>query len=281
MTYAFWMLEIGRIYNGTACPSVVEMSGGRVYFCGKHADDPATLKVGGISSASGGGILRGYGSLNPDSGGKDLPVGIGYEGRIIADGGELNLSNLSRVLEICEMDRATSNGFYAVNGGSLLFPRRIQSIGGTGSATVAAGCSEGSIVPAVVHALTATIAGAQADATLQVALLDVAHSEVPAGCPANDGIVNVWNVRLAGSDNSAVSCASVGFKIRLAPKELKGTDLVAVYRSTGSGWMQVPASWDAANNIVTVDPVAPEAGTTALGYFAVSRVKGGAVLILR
>ena len=49
LTYAFWMLDIGRIYNGMACPGVVEMSGGRVYFCGKHADDPATLKVGGGS----------------------------------------------------------------------------------------------------------------------------------------------------------------------------------------------------------------------------------------
>ena len=123
--------------------------------------------------------------------------------------------------------------------------------------------------------------GAQTDATLRVALLDAAHSEVPAGCPANDGIVNVWNVRFAASDNSAASCASVGFKIRLAPNEVKGTDFAAVYRSTGSGWRRVPASWDAVNNIVTVDPVAPEAGTNALGYFAVSRVKGGAALILR
>lgn len=285
----WYHMTVGGKYNGSKCTGVLELQGGTLAFY-PHIDF-GDLQIGGVDSSSGSGLVRGYGKIKRDSrSGLDAYLSFGYDGRVIADGGELDLSGIpSAVREICEQGNSLSNGYYAVNGGSVVFPRPKTAHSTSGTTTATAGCKPGVELPTLVHAVSASIAGLGKDAYLMATLMDRNSVSVPANCPKRDDVIGVWDVRLyeGGSfGNATATCDSFTLRFRVAPRELKGENCVRVFRSDVYNWEEVPATFDPRTNIVTVGPLTPypnnpNGNRPSFGRFAIARVKPGMALVIR
>ncbi len=288
-TYVYYLLEVGRFYRDMACPGEVLINGGEVYLSDTHASDPATLKVGGTSGASGGGVLRGFGKFAPATSSKKLPVGIGYGGRVIAAGGVLDMSGMADVRDLCPVAGATTNGWYVESGCAILFPRMTlvdsQSTQIPDPRTFGIGCPADGTVPSLAHACTATLTGSWRNTAIHAELHDRLSESVPEGCPIADEALGVWKLHYAwnASDTATPApCTSFAPKFRLTAADMRSSKEVVVYRSTGSGWTKVEATYDAATRTVSVESLKPNAsGSVNLGWFAIGRVKQGMMLLFR
>ena len=289
-TEVYYLLEIGRCLGDVACPGEMVIDGGEVYFYEKHADDPAVLKIGGVSEASGGGILRGCGKFSasdPDS--QRLPVGIGYGGRVVAAGGVLDMSGMADVYDLCPVSGATTNGWYVDAGSSIRFPRMRLVDPQSGQIeeprTFGIGCPADEKGPSLAHACTATLTGAWQNTAIHAELHDHLSEAVPEGFPIADEVLGVWKFNYSWNHKDGVPsapCTSFTLKFRLTSADMRSSKEVVVYRSTGSGWAKVEATYDAATQTVMVETLTPDdSGSVNLGWFAIGRIKSGSVLFLR
>jgi hypothetical protein len=219
----------------------------------------ANLIVRADAPASG--TFRGRGAV-------DLSGTLTNNGRVIADGGTLDMSTFAAVLSTVENTAAngsTNNGWFAVDGGKLVLP----SIGITGSGSVNWGEDPSDTQPDLVNSVRLTLAGGSGSGSLDVSLLDSANAEVP-DASGFGSILGIWEM-----SESGVTIGTVDLAFRYDDSLAVHENDVRLFDYVGGSWAQVPFTLDTVNDLISV------AGLTSLpSFFLVAEVPEPASLAL-
>ena len=173
-------------------------------------------------------------------------------GRVIADGGVLNMSSFSAVANTvanAASNGSTTNGWFAKNGGELILP----SIPVTSSGTYLWGGDIG-----LVHSVQLNIAGVTSSGSLGIGLFDPANSQAPSTAGLS-GITGLWDITLTGS----YSAFDATFRYDDA---LAGANEAysRLYEYSGSQWRFIPDTLDIPDHLISAS------GLSGNGYFAVA-----------
>lgn len=119
-------IATNQIGNVSGATGALEMTGGELRLLAKNDANYYSLFVGQIANGAqtGFGSIRGYGKI----GSTVFHGGAGHVrmqlfGQAIADGGDLDFGAIRTVGSTAEANACGTNGWYAVNGGRLLYPR--------------------------------------------------------------------------------------------------------------------------------------------------------------
>ena len=119
-------IATNQIGNVSGATGALEMTGGELRLLAKNDANYYSLFVGQIANGAqtGFGSIRGYGKI----GSTVFHGGAGHVrmqlfGQAIADGGDLDFGAIRTVGTTAEANACGTNGWYAVNGGRLLYPR--------------------------------------------------------------------------------------------------------------------------------------------------------------
>jgi hypothetical protein len=214
------------------------------------------------------GTFQGYGNGINGSGRT-----LNNSGRIIADGygsaQTLDLSTFGTVANAFE--NTTNHGWFAVNQGKLTLPT--QSVAAVTITTNTFGEATTDPVLDLVNSarivLTSVTGGS---GKLGCSLLAPDRSDVPAGL---ENPIGVWQF---ATDGFSFGSAALTFRYDAdRMTALRLTDVhMQVMRHTGSAWVRVPSTVNAADKTITTDPV------TTLSLYAVDgRLPRGTVVLLR
>ena len=238
-TYFGWF---GGNYGGAKGTGTYNFYGGTLSDGGNGASLTVRLDAPATGTFQGNGTVNFTGTLTNN-------------GRIIADGGALDMSSFSAVTNTVPntvANGSTNNGWFAKNGGELILPQ--IPVSGNGPYVWGADAS-------LVNSVQLTFAGA-GNGELGINLYDPANSQVPnlatllAHSPE---VVGVWDIT-TGFEFSNVA-ASFRYDDVLAGSNVGGVQL---YQYVGGNWTPVP---DTVN--FTADTVSAS-GLTAGGWYAVA-----------
>ena len=119
-------IATNQIGNVSGAIGELEMSGGELRLLAKNDANYYSLFVGQIANGAqtGFGSIRGYGKI----GSTVFHGGAGHvrmqlAGQAVADGGDLDFGAIRTVGSTAEANACGTNGWYAVNGGRLIYPR--------------------------------------------------------------------------------------------------------------------------------------------------------------
>lgn len=184
----------------------------------------------------------------------DLSGTLENNGRVIADGGTLDMSSFASVTSTVE--NTTTNGWFAINGGKLKLPA--VAVSASGSYNWGENSADAQID--LVNSARLTFAGVTGSGSLDVALLDWANPAAPSTSTIGQ-VVGMWDMTASGF---TFSTADVAFRYddALAVNEAR----LKLYQYVGSAWVMVPSTLDTINNMIWA------AGLGSLGTFAVADV---------
>ncbi len=232
--------------------------------------------------------------------GSDNMLRMVPHGQIIADGqGELHDLDLSnfRTVDSRNLNSTGSNGWFAVSGGRLLYPR-IQNISGSSHRVV--GDYPNREKPLLVNSLRFTMSSypskAGGDYHAYAELYAPDRTDIPQGLPMGKGglVKGVWRLAFSSgtglpTDPTPVDFAELTLQIRHDTEGIGEDYRLTVYHHDGSasgGWqtvMKTKVFNPEDPYVVTETPVNPSSETWNAGWFAlVARPREkGVTIILR
>jgi hypothetical protein len=180
-----------------------------------------------------------------------LSGALANNGRVIADGGTLNMSSFGSVTSTIE--NTTTNGWFAINGGKLELPP--IPISGNGSYNWGENPSDAQLD--LVNSVRVTLAGVSGSGSLDIDLLHPANPAAPLVSMSGE-VVGLWDFTPSGF---TFTTADLTFRYDdvLASNE----NLLRLYHYTGGNWVQLAATCDTANNLITAT------GVTSLSPFVI------------
>lgn len=203
----------------------------------------------------GNGTFRGKGIV-------DLSGTLQNNGRVIADGGTLDMSSFGSVTSTIE--NATTNGWFAVNGAKLELPA--IAVAADGSYNWGENPSDAQID--LVNSARLTFSGVSGSGSLDIDLLDPANPAAP-----DMGFfieaVGVWDITDTGFTFASADLA-FRYDDALATDETE----LRLYHYLAGSWTEVPSTLDTANNLISAS------GVTSLSPFAVGVVPEPATMLL-
>ena len=251
-----------------------------------HASYVNGLQVGTADSV---GRVTGWGALSSwnsaISANKQLTLWL--KGQVVADGGTLNAccySHINNEEGWHGVNAFGTDGWYAVNGGCVAFPRWLA----VSNLTWCIGDDHALARPELVNALTVKLTGAATGSYLCGALYAADHADVPTGLPAEKNLrpIGIWRAGYGNTNTSdgpgkavAFTSADVTVKIGLANTTVKPKRKVTIrpwrYDEANGVWVGGESTeFDPADPYVTFANVTPcvDAGKTGwnLGWFAVT-----------
>ena len=252
------------------------------------ANTDAQLVIGRY--AGGYGILRGCGVVQGSSLDSNNVRLWMNEGRIIGDGfGEEKTLDLNTVISIrnntSSIPADTTNGWYAVNKGAVLYPRVYFN---TDEANTVVGAWNGDTEPSFVNSVGVSIvASEQWDKHLRGGFFASDRSDIHAdSLPAGPAVAGVWKLGMTGSvggtDVKGYSTVSLDFRYDQSAVRLGST--LQLYRWTGSAWEKVAEKAADSTCRISVSGLTPPAsydGIYNIGTFALLNVKPGLVVIVK
>lgn len=253
------------------------------------------------------GTIRGFGKIGrTDVDTDEKHARIKVYGKIIADGGDLDLG-LFRVVGLGTVDanKSGANGWYAKNGGRLIYPRRLPvssanhiAVGEFGTNTGADGNRDLSLVNSLQVKLVKDGA-AWVDYHYNYAMLYAPdRADIPGTIPCatekGDKVIGVWrlghfqDIGDVGAEPQTPDSRfdSVNVRIRFDDAGIDwGRERVVLYRWNGSAWKRVGGATEG----VYVETAAPQSRYKAdandnwnIGWYAVVRKQvNGIAIILR
>jgi hypothetical protein len=182
---------------------------------------------------------------------------IDNAGRVIADGGTLDLSGYTGGLTNTTDNTTGSNGWFAVNQGKLALPTLTLS----GATAVNWGEAAADTSIDLVNSARLTF-GAAKSGTLTGSLLATDRADVAAQPPAGYVFLSVHEF------SSSFTVGSCNLAIRYDPSGLAALRIdetsLKIRQYTGGAWVDVTSSLDTGNKVITSSAV------SALGQFAVT-----------
>ena len=311
-------LKILKFGENAGSQGVLELNGGSVTVnattAGTTEATGHAIWVGSIDETANGdfaqkgvGSIRGYGKIGRTEVDNDsIHARIKVYGKVIADGGDLDLG-LFRVVGLSTVDANAcgSNGWYAENGGRLIYPRRLPlsgpnycAIGEFGTNTGTGGTRDLSLVNSLQVRLYRADGSDYSDYQHNYAMLYAAdRTDIPSGIPCEtdkgDKILGVWRLGHfqdkgdVGAEpkypDGRFETASV--RVRFDDNKVNwARERVMLYRWNGSVWTRVGESASG----VTVATARPQPKYESaddnwnIGWYAVvSRRTRGLAVILR
>ena len=237
------------------------------------------------------GILRGCGVIQGSAlGSNNVRIWLN-EGQIIADGfGEEKLLDMNTVVSIRNNTTTTAsdttNGWYAVNKGAVLFPRTYFN-SASASTMLGEWALEGA--PRFVNSVGVSLSGVagSGERFLRGGFFSADRSDIHAeSLPAGSTVVGVWKMGITGSisgtDVKGYSTVSLDFRYDRSAVRLGST--LQLYRWTGSAWEKVAEKAADSTYRISVSGLTPPAsydGIYNIGTFALLNVKSGLVVIVK
>ena len=290
----------------------LQMAGGTLTVQALASGSPYALLVGRIGSSGAQqawGDIGGFGTISRDDRGRSIRIKL--YGRVVASGGDLDLATIKTVGEKrIDANVCGSNGWYAVNGGRLLYPAA-QDFGSADHVTIGdyvyrggTGQSGDPMDITLVNALQLRLFDANgtqlADGKYNHAALYAAdHGDIPGQVPGsasqNDIVLGVWRLGHfdapgdnAGAESVSFDKAWLRFRIDsdAIPEDVDWSQFkVRLYRWDGSAWKVVGTA---------VEPDLPYVETTTrqpaysgadadgwnIGWYAAALVRNGATTIV-
>ena len=263
---------------------ILTLRGGTVHFYG----DSSSVNFFIGRYADGWGCLRGYGKIAPKNPG-ETNIRIGGGNCIICADGEgversLDLNECVNITNyFAEANVATStNGWYAVNKGRVLFPRTWFS---TALTERCIGDYPYAVTPRFVNSMRCSFTGVSGSATFFRGGLYATDCEnVPAGLPPGD-VIGVWAFGLfnAVDGNSKVSFSTALPTFRYDHTKAKEDRLLNLYRHDGTSWVRIGRTMPNADHLISAEStLAPlSSGSMNIGFFAVVVPKAGMTVLFR
>ena len=174
-------------------------------------------------------------------------------GRVIADGGTLDMSSFSAVTNTvanAASNGSTTNGWFAKNGGELILPSLPVTSSGT-SVVWGGGIS-------LVHSVQLAFHGVVSSGSVSVNLFDTANSQAP-NTAGLGPVTGLWDII------PAVGYSSFDAAFRY-DDALAGTNegFSRLYEYSGGQWQFIPDTLDITKHLISVS------GLSGNGYFAVA-----------
>ena len=299
---------IGSASNGAR--GHLQMAGGTLTIQTPWPNTHHALLVGKISDSTGEqrawGDIRGHGTIARSMIARSTKIKL--YGQVIADGGELDLSSIKTIGDAdVDANVCGTNGWYAVNGGRLLYPSdqdfnatRHVAIGDYPTCGTASNARDITLVNSLQLRLDDENGNQMTDGNYNHAALYAAdHSDIPGQVPGstsqNDITLGVWRLghfSAPGDDPSATAVrfntAWLRFRIdsNAIPEDVDWSQSkVRLYRWGGSAWKVVGTA---------VEPDLPYVETTTrqpaysgadadgwnIGWYAAALVRNGATTIV-
>jgi hypothetical protein len=227
------------------------------FYAGTLTDGSAGANLIVRDSAPATGTFQGNGVVS-------LTGTLTNNGRVIADGGLLDMSSFSTVTSTVAntvANGATTNGWFAKNGGTLTLP----AISVSGSGTYAWGDTVSASALTLVNSVQAIVGGYSASGNLSISLMDPAAMS---GTRRIGGIVDVWDVT-----TKSFTSSSLGLTFRV-DDTLNGDNQKLFYSLNGStGWTQLTTTDDSVDHLLTA------ASVPGVGYYALGLAHAGDITL--
>ncbi len=268
----------------------LRLEGGTVKFT-TEGESSVNLYVGRYADEFPGafGVIRGWGAIAPASDGKtNVRMAMG-DGQIIADGmGEARTLDFNQVVSITNLVEnapSTTNGWYAVNKGCVLFPR--TWFDKTTEITRCFGASVRGARPDYVNSVQLTIRNTTAPSHIRGGIYASDRSDVHVDAlPPHDTVVGIWKL---GDFTSVNGTGKTGFStidltFRYDQTRVKGNRTLTLYRwnDTMSNWERLTGGAPAADHRISVTGLAPQATDGYnVGLFALVTRKPGMLILVK
>jgi len=199
--------------------------------------DDAYMYVRNISTSSG--TFQGKGTV-------DLSGTLENNGKIIANGGTLNMKSFGTVDNLIQNLTTESNGWYAVNsGGRLELPTVAVA---TGDTNVNWGEAAADSVIDLVNSVQVKFDNVTTEGNLDIAL--VANVDAPSGTAAPWTVIGVWDIT---NTDTVFDGADVMFRYD-ADAVTTETDL-RIWKESGGVWTAVDCSVETGNNLIRANDI--------------------------
>ncbi len=235
------------------------------------------------------GILRGWGTIAPASDDKtNVRMAMG-DGQIIADGmGVERTLDLNRVVSITNLVAnapSTTNGWYAVNKGCVLFPR--TWFDKTAEITRCFGAYGRGARPDYVNSIQLTIRDTTAPSHIRGGIYAPDRSDVHVDAlPPHDVVVGIWKLGDFSTVNGTgrIGFSSVDLTFRYDQTRVKDNRTLTLYRwnATTSSWERLTGGAPAADHLISVTGLKPQATDGYnIGLFALVAREPGMSILMR
>lgn len=238
--------------------------------------------------ADGWGCLRGYGKIAPKTTGA-TNIRLGGGNCIICADGEgveraLDLNECVGITNyFAEVNVATStNGWYAVNKGRVLFPRTWF---GTASAERCIGDSPYAARPRFVNSVRCSFTGVSGSSShFRGGLYATDCESIPAGLPPGD-VIGVWAFGLFNAVNGStkVSFSTALPTFRYDHTKVRAGRTLNLYRHNGTAWVRVGKTMSNDEHLISTDSALTplSSGAMNIGFFAVVAPTPGMMVFVR
>lgn len=238
------------------------------------------------------GRLTGFGTIAPaSSGATNVRLGIG-NGQVIADGGTLDLNAVVDSVNQCEQAADTTNGWYAVNGGSVRLPR--SWFKGTDVVSKCLGTDQtaktANLVGSVAYTLTPKASYDQNFVRCSLYAEDADTVKDKLATLPSKTVLGVWRAGVfAELDNSSTKrdFKDISLTFHYDWTKLGGnatSERVSLWRHDGTSWTRVGRATYTKGElsvISTATALAPVGDSMNIGTFAVTKDKMGLLLIFQ
>ena len=261
-------VRILKLGENAGASGTLLLDGGSVTFNATTAattsDSGHCLWVGSLDASgnqAGTGEIRGYGKLGRTEADSDAKhARLRNNGRIVADGGDLDLG-LFRLVGLPGVDANPDglNGWFAVNGGRLIYPRRLPStslnhvaVGDYGTFSASNGNPDISLVNSLQERLFQDGAQRSSDNRTFAMLYATDRTDIPGTIPCDslsgDRVLGVWrlghftDIDDVGDTPQAPWAAfdTVSVRIRFDDAGIDWTsESVMLFRYDGTEWRRV------------------------------------------
>ncbi len=236
------------------------------------------------------GVLRGWGRILPAWDGEtNVRMAIG-DGQVVADGmGEERTLDLHQVVNVTNLVAngvSTTNGWYAVNKGAVLFPR--TWFGQVSPATRCFGAAPYASKPDFVNSVQLTMRGVAGNNNhIRGGLYAPDRSDVHADAlPPHDAVVGIWKMGNFSSvdDTGKVGFSSIDLTFRYDQTRVAENRTLALYRwnDATSSWERLTGGAPAADHRISVTGLTSQTvDGHNVGLFALVTRVPGALIIFR
>ena len=302
-------LDVGARADSVGSSGTVSLAGGEIGFVPSTTYNFYALKVGGIDAngeQKSFGTIRGYGKIGrsePNDADASKCVRIMMRGQVIADGGDLDLGLIKTVDNGIENNLCGTNGWYAVNGGRLILPRR-QNFHSVGIVNVGDYVSKSDV--SLVNSLQLRLYknGEQlADSKYNFAMLYAAdRNDIPGTLPCNvakgEKVLAVWRLGhfsdigdVGANPQNPVAFDEASLRFRFENQESMDWEheRIMLYRYDGSAWNEVGRATESdSTHIATMSNQPAYNGAASgdnwnVGWYAIvrNRKKSGMMILFR
>ena len=241
------------------------------------------------------GTLRGWGRTL-DTAMNDNNVRFVMNGQVVADaeGDPSRLLDLGRAVvssATVANGRDGTSGWYAVNKGKLIYPRRWITFGAGDTKDWVIGengtASSLDLVNTLGGTIRATDGSWSGGGVVKAALFATDRTDYPSGLPVTKGqvLLGVWAIwaQRSHSDNTRKAFTSTSVRIRYDRRKLGGGGRVALFRHMNGNWTRLVEGPQAADATVCVENQGCLSGDQInIGWYAVvGQYETGTNIVLR